>query len=386
MGRPAPSRMNPRTRTSRARAPGPGSGPILALAGSIVLVACTDSGPLGSRPERTFDDTRCALEADYLQGVVPPNFIPALTLPTMVAADASPDVEPNVTYLRDEDRVLGIVVDGEARAYPHKVLEQHEIVNDRVADRWISVTYCPLTGSGLAFDPHVDGERLDLGVSGLLFANNLVLYDRGSGDLYGPQLAVTGRCDAFRDETLVVLPVQETTWGRWKRFHPDTRVVGVRSTDGRYEEDLYPGYDDLDNYDTWYPGPVDRSRPPKERVLAIRSGDGGPGYPFGVLAALGETAVVNDVVDGAPTVVLYRADAGETAVAFDARIDGQALNFAVDGIGVWTDLETGSRWTLDGVAIDGPLAGRSLAPHPDAYVAFWFAWRHFQPEGRPFTG
>lgn len=360
--------------------------PIRAVLLSVVVTGCAGD-PLGSgENERTFDDTRCALDPSFLQGVVPPDFIPALALPEMVTADVSPNAEPNATYLRDEERVLGVVVDGEARAYPHKVLEQHEIVNDRIGDRWIAVTYCPLTGSGLAFDPYVDGTRLDLGVSGLLFANNLVMYDRATGDLYGPQLAVQGRCDAFRGESLGLLPVRETSWGRWKHFHPETKVVGVRSTDDRYDEDLYPGYGDLDNHETWYPGPVDTQRPPKERVLAVRSGDGGPGYPFGELAALGETAVVNEVIDGVPTVVLYRAEFGETAVAFDARIDGEALEFEVDGIGVWRDVQTGSRWTIDGVAFAGPLAGRALEPRVDAYVAYWFAWRHFQPEGRPFTG
>jgi hypothetical protein len=73
-------------------------------------------------------------------------------------------------YLFDFDRVLGVVVNGEARAYPHNILWYHEIVNDRIGDTWISVTFCPLTGLGLVFDPFVDGNLLELGVSGLLFA------------------------------------------------------------------------------------------------------------------------------------------------------------------------------------------------------------------------
>lgn len=354
---------------------------------ALLLAACSGSDPLGSgETERDFDGTRCSLAPSFLKGVVPPDFIPALTLPAMVAADAPESPDANASYLSDSDRVLGIVVDGEARAYPHKVLEHHEIVNDRVGATWVSVTFCPLTGSGLAFDPHVGGDRLDLGVSGLIFANNLVMYDRNTGALYGPQLSVEGRCDAFRGESLGLVPVQETSWGRWKNLHPDTRVVGAPGSGDRYLEDLYPGYDDLDNDDVWYPGPVDTSRPPKERVLAIRVGDAGRGYPFGELAALGETAVVNEVVGHVPTAVFYEAGFGGNAVAFDARVDSDTLEFEVAGIGLWSDVQTGSRWTLAGVAIDGPLAGTALEPRADAYVAFWFAWRHFQPQGSVFVG
>lgn len=364
-------------------------GTIAALVGSVLLANCLGENPVtGVDSDRTFESGRCSLDANFIKGVVPPGFIPALTLPVMVGADAppSPSSAESASYLSNSDRVLGIVLNGEARAYPHKVIEQHEIVNDRVGDTWVSVTFCPLTGSGLAFDPHIDGERLDLGVSGLLFANNLVMYDRVSGAIYGPQLSVEGRCDVFRGESLAVFPVQEMSWGRWKHFHPDTRVIGVAASDDRYLESPYLGYDDIDNYDVWYPGPVDTSRPPKERVLAVRVGDGGRGYPFGELAALGETSVVNEVVGEIPTVILYEAAFGENAVAFDARVDGEALEWEVAGIGLWADLQTGSKWTIDGVAFDGPLQGTVLEPRAEAYVAFWFAWRHFQPEGTPFPG
>jgi|TARA_B100000809_G_scaffold148466_1_gene145938 hypothetical protein len=111
------------------------------------------------------DDDLCALDPDLLIAVLPADAIPALTLPNMVSVGAE-----GAEYLFDFDRVLGVVVNGEARAYPHNILWYHEIVNDRIGDTWISVTFCPLTGLGLVFDPFVDGNLLELGVSGLLFA------------------------------------------------------------------------------------------------------------------------------------------------------------------------------------------------------------------------
>ena len=172
---------------------------------ALLLGACGDEAIVGNTGSPTGDedpvsvDGPCSVDPDLLVSSVPPDAIPALTLPSMVSPD-----DPGAEYLDDDSRVLGIVMNGEARAYPHNILWWHEVVNDRIGPEWISVTFCPLTGSGLAFDPHVGTTRLELAVSGLLFANNLVLFDRISGGVYGPQLSVplirawTGRTTCIR--------------------------------------------------------------------------------------------------------------------------------------------------------------------------------------------
>lgn len=332
-------------------------------------------------PTATIGDLTCDLDPDLLFASLPPGAIPALTEPAMVAPG-----HPDAAYLADADRVLGVVVGGEARAYPHRIFWYHEVVNDRIGDAWVSVTFCPLTGSGLAFDPRLDGRRLDLGVSGLLYANNLVLYDRATGDVYGPQLTVEGACGAFRGRALDLVPVQETSWGRWKALYPSTTVVSGRPRFGRtYRTYPYGDYDRLTDNSLLVPMPVDRSRRIKERVLAVRDGAGGRGYPYGELAAVGDVAAVNEVVGGVPTVILFDAADGQTALAFDARLDGRVLRLTATADGRWVDAATGSLWTVDGRAVEGPLAGSRLAPRADAYTLFWFAWRHFQPDGRTFT-
>ena len=337
---------------------------------------CGDGQPL-SGPD---GESLCSLDSDLLIASLPADAIPALTLPQMVAP-----WDPAADYLFDFDRVLGVVVNGEARAYPHNILWHHEIVNDRIGDTWISATFCPLTGSGLVFDPFVDGNLLELGVSGLLFANNLVLFDRLSGAVYGPQLAVEGKCATFRNRSVSLRTVQEMSWGRWKGLHPDTKVVGGNTGFPRnYRAYPYGSYDQITSSELLFPMGVDSSRPIKERVLAIRIGEGGRGYPFGELFEMGETSVVNESVGGVPTVVFYESRDGETAVAFDARVTGQTLTFSADENGGWTDAETGSTWTIDGSAIAGPMAGERLSSREDSYVLFWFAWRHFQPTGETF--
>lgn len=144
--------------------------------------------------------------------------IPALTNPRRVSA-ASGDA-----FLCTDSLVLGVAFGGEARAYPHNVFWWHEIVNDVVGGRPIVLSYCPLTGSGMAYDPVIGGQTLNFGVSGLLFDNNLVLFDRASDSLWS-QMRVEGICGRFARTVPVLLPVAQSTWAAWKALHPETTVV-----------------------------------------------------------------------------------------------------------------------------------------------------------------
>jgi hypothetical protein len=346
------------------------------LVGTLVVAAACEE-----TPTETVRGLTCDLNPDLLISAVAPNSIPALTEPEMVSPD-----DPDAGYLLDSDRVLGVFMNGEARAYPHNILWYHEVVTDRIGDDWITATFCPLTGSGLAFDPEIGSQRLDIGVSGLLYANNLVFFDRVTEEVYGPQLNVVGACGGFRGQSLRLLPVQEMSWGRWKQLHPNTTVVTGRQIYGR-NYTLYPygSYDEIISNELLWPMGVDRSRQIKERVLAIRDGSGGRGYPYGELVGLGDVAAVNEMVGGIPTAVFFDVSDGQTALAFDARLNGQTLSFDADPTGFWTDRETGSTWEIDGSATAGPLAGERLQPRADAYTLFWFAWRHFQPDGRMFS-
>lgn len=339
------------------------------------LAACGEPTPF------TFGDPElpsCDLPVDFLTYSVPPDAIPSLLQPEMVTIG-----HPGAEYMRDEDRVLGIVIQGQPRAYPHKILWHHEIVSDRVGDVPVAATFCPLTGSGLVFDPVLAGEELDIGVSGLLFANNLVLYDRATGDVFGPQLAPAGRCSRFRDATLQQFPVLETSWGEWRLLNPNTTVVSSDTGfDRNYEVSPYGDYDDLNNDDLLFDMPVDDSRPLKERVLALRGPSTSLGFPFGELSdSLGDRGAVHEAIDGDEVVVFYSRADGETAVAYSPEVGGEPLTFEAGATGGWTDIETGSTWNLEGRATAGPHRGERLAQRPDAFVVFWFAWRHFDPDG-----
>jgi hypothetical protein len=342
------------------------------IAGLLLSTACSDDR--FELAPRTLP--ACDLSTSLLSSSLPADAIPSLLQPTMFTLG-----QPELDYLRDSDRILGVVVDGQPRAYPHRILWHHEIVSDRVGGRDVAATFCPLTGSGVVFDPRLGGETLDVGVSGLLYANNLVLYDRTSGDVYGPQLEAGGRCSRFRDAELERLPVIETSWGRWRRLHLNTVAVSDDTGFERnYERSPYGDYDALDNDELLFPMPTDDRRPLKERVLVV--GDhAGVGFPFSELAlGLGDRGTLETLIAATPTVIFWEATGGATAVAFEAALDGQTLSFEALEDGTWRDVGTGSVWTLDGRALTGPLAGRRLRIRTDAFVAFWFAFRHFRPD------
>lgn len=350
--------------------------------GTLLIASCGGGDGNGVAPSGELS-VDCQLSSSLLTdgGAGGPDAIPALVSPKMVDADNTSEL----SYLLGTDRVLGVEFNGDARAYPHNIFWWHEVVNDRVGGVDVAITFCPLTGSGLLFDPMVQGRKIEFGVSGLLFANNLVLFDRDTRQVYGPQLDVTGRCSAFKGASINLLEVTEMTWARWKELHPNTTVVSENTNFTRpYTVYPYGSYDNIANNTLLFPMDTDNSRPIKERVLGIRVGeDGGKGYPFGELEALGTTSVVNDQVSGQDVVIFYEAANRKSAHAFTPRAGGQNLTFEVVNE-QYRDIETGSTWDLLGRAIDGPLDGERLARLTDAYIAFWFAWQFFQPDSDIF--
>jgi hypothetical protein len=193
--------------------------------------------------------------------------IPALNRPAAVAAAAGD------RFLRPDSLVVGVAVGAEARAYPHNVLWWHEIVNDELGGRPIVVSYCPLTGSGLVYDAVIGGRTLTFGVSGLLFDNNLVLFDRATDSLWS-QMRVQSVCGTLSSTTPTLLPVVQSTWAAWKALHPATTVVSFDTGFARnYNQYPYGNYDQLGDNSLLFPQSfVDPRRPPKELVIGIREG------------------------------------------------------------------------------------------------------------------
>ena len=318
----------------------------------------------------------CAIPASDLTTILAPDEIPALVDPTFVGP-----YESGAAPWTDESRVIGLVVDGEPLAVPLGIMRHHEIVNLSRGHRRLAVTYCPLTGSALAFDRSaVDGS--ELGVSGILMRNNLVLYDRNSETpSFFAQMTRNAVCGPLARHRRPLPPVAswEMRWDAWRALYPETRVVSFDTGFARaYDVNLNSEYEELDNPDRLIAVPLDPRRPPKERVLGVPLGvDGGPAFPFEAMRAH-RRLVMTLHHDGRPAVVFWDRSA-EGATTFYREMDGRELDFEVTS-GGFRDVQTGSSWRLDGLAAAGPSAGNRLEPVEEAYVAFWFAWADFHPE------
>ncbi len=263
-------------------------------------------------------DGECAVPCEELQHGCPgKDCIPALDSPRMVAPDSS-----EAAYLTDSDWVVGVVVEDEARAYPHNILWWHEIVNDEVAGVPIAITHCPLTFSTLAHDPlrFVDGKRARLGVSGLLFNSNLVFYDATDDTLYSQLLGV-GTRGPSRGVEAPRVPMYEMSWAAWSRLFPSTTVLSDRTGFAR-DYTRYPYGSYFTNHDDTF-GPTnpkpDPIYPAKSITFGVQVDGQDKAYVHDELAAWLRsergadtplTGVVNDELGGRPIAVVFDLDAG----------------------------------------------------------------------------
>lgn len=256
-----------------------------------------------------------------LSGGPPPDGIPALTDPAVVSASQA--------SWGDEEMVSGVVMGTEARAYPHNIGWWHEIVNDRVGGHPICYTFCPLTGTGLVFDGD-GGERITLGVSGLLFNTNLIMYDRRDRKTLYPQMIYMSINGTPQD--LRLLPVTETKWGLWKQLYPQTKVISAQTGYPR-NYDVYPYGSYREDGDIFFPLAQDVKKNalialfhPKETVLGLMGINGTPrAYPF---KALGERAALNETLDGRDILVVWYRE-GLLAVPYSRTVDGRSLTFEI---------------------------------------------------------
>lgn len=157
--------------------------------------------------------------------------IPALSNPKMMEGKTG-------IYVAHDDLILGYVSGSEARAYPHKILDWHEIINDQIGGKKVVITYCPLTGTGIGWMQEATGISSTFGVSGLLYNSNLIPYDRET-DSYWSQIRLDCVKGTRKGEKIQTIQLIETTWQTWYNMYPDTKVVSSNTGYSR-NYDLYP--------------------------------------------------------------------------------------------------------------------------------------------------
>lgn len=272
--------------------------------------------------------------ASILHGGPPKDGIPALTDPELATV-------ADFQYFDADERVIGLAIDGEARAYPIRILNWHEIINDRVAGHNVVITWCPLCGSGMVFDGNADGERLLFGVSGLLYNSDMLLYDRRTDSLWS-QLMGQAIAGPLAGEQLRLVSAQHTSWGDWKSRYPKTKVINFNTGYRRdYGRDPYDRYN-ISN-DIIYPvTAMDKRYHPKAVVAGLIAGEHSKAWLLEELEKNG-AAQFTDSFAGKPVQVYY--DKTHRSVRIH-NADGE------------------------------PLA---------VVIAYWFAWFTFYPDTAVYT-
>jgi hypothetical protein len=283
----------------------------------------------------------------------------------------------DVAYLSDNDLVVGIRIGEVARAFPHPILDHHEIINYGIDGTMFSLSYCPLTGTAMAWNTNFQTRDSTFGVSGLLYNSNLILYDRQTDSNWSQMLmrCVNGELIG-RDAELI--PVVETTWRTWKQMFPSSQVM---SSDTGFNNDyqIYP-YGNYKTSDSLiFPVSNDDERlPKKERVHGVVVNGRAKVYPIANMS--NPLQVVNDEFSGIDLVVVGGAGTN-LAVSFSRRLDdGTVLTFSASPVALPLVLQDqeGGLWDVFGRCVEGPRQGSFLTPLR-SFTGYWFAWAAFYP-------
>jgi hypothetical protein len=303
---------------------------------------------------------------EIVSGGPPKDGIPSIDSPRFIRADEA-------DFLRGEELVVGIFYRGVSKAYPHRILVWHEIVNDVVADEPISVTYCPLCYTATAYRRVLGGNVTTFGVSGKLYNSDMVMYDRLT-DTYWSQHLGIGIYGPLAGVALERVQVYVMTWSKWRELHPDTLVLSTETGFSRpYGRDPYSPYGYYRSRDIWFPVKnLDDRLHPKAIVHGVVIDGVAKVYEQRSIARV---KVLNDEVAGQPVVIVSPLE--QYAMAYSRKLGENLLEFTWED-GRLVDTQTRSLWNMDGEAVSGPLKGGKLSPIV-VYPAFWFAWSAFYP-------
>jgi len=332
----------------------------------FVLIACTPQ----LTPEQELEEKK----EKFIEKVqkarppiipdVPRNAIPPLYFPEYVSLEAA--------HVEDEDFILGFEANGDARAYPLKIMNAHEIVNEIIGGEKVLISYCPLCRSGLVFSRIFEGEEYTFGNTGAIWESAMVMFDDQT-ETYWSHTAGKGIKGPLEGKKLTMLVSNIMTFQEWKDLYPGSKVLTDDLGFSRdYDRDPYQAYDKVELPPGWPVSHKDDRLLPREKVLGIEINEQHKAFSLTHL----RDAVVNDEVNGV-NVVVFSTNT-EAGFIYERELEEQLLDFKFTK-GKILDSQTNSEWTLRGIAIKGELEGKKLTPYPSATL-YWFAWSTIHPE------
>ena len=306
------------------------------------------------------DRMKIRLEEIAWGGVVKDG-IPSLDNPDLLSV-------AQADYLRGDDLVFGESINGDARAYPLRIMGWHEMFNDVIGGVPLALAYCTLCGSGILFETDIGrGEPLVFGSSGFLYRSNKLMFDRGTHSLWNQY---TGKpvVGPLVDSGIALQqrPVVITTWDSWKVSNPGTKVLSLETGHRRDYGSGVVYSDYFSSPDLMFPVLVDqRDHQQKDYIFTIRQFGAARAWP---LKAFESRGLVNDGIADTPLVLL--GDADNRAVRAYER---GPHSFAPEG-GKLKD-QDGTLWTVTEEALIGPDGTR--LPRVAGHISYWFAWDNY---------
>ncbi|WP_411894242.1 DUF3179 domain-containing protein [Winogradskyella sp. A2] len=285
------------------------------------------------------------------------------------------------TTMDDDEIVVGIKIGNTIRAYPHFILDYHEIVNDIIDTENISISYCPLTGTAFAWESAIEGNiESHFGVSGLLYNSNLILYDRET-DSYWSQMRLQCVNGDLIGDFPEIFPVIETNWNTWKNMYPNSEVLNTQTGfDKPYGNYPYGDYRTDQDLFLFVPSPLNPALPNKERVFTIIDDDKAKVYKFSNFI---NGNVIIDNFNGKDYLVI----GNENIInAFEVNGIFNQLEYTFSFVNsdvFFTDNE-GNGWSIFGEVISGPRLGQTLNS-PTSVTSMWFATAAFYPNPQIYS-
>jgi hypothetical protein len=350
---------------------------ILALYTGCDSTSSSDSNFRGS-PGGLFGQTEWIVDRnEILDGGPGIDGIPSVDSPKFTIAS-------DVTFLDNSRRVTGIRIRDELRAYPHQILDQHEIINDTFEGvKSVAITFCPLTGTSIAVNRNLGGNNIQFGVSGLLFRNNLIMYDRFTSSLWS-QMQLRSIGGDMRGTDAEVIQVIETTWETWKTMYPDSKVLNTDTGFDRNYGIFVYGADYTTNHNRIiFPIRNEDTRlNRKDRVHALipdnaNESSNVKAYP---IQALGnETTIIKDrfmlndyVIAGNTRLDIINAF--KLVTEFEQTLELTPADDSFLPV-VFSD-QHGNFWDIFGYAVSGPNQGQQLT-EARSYTGYWYALADF---------
>ena len=333
--------------------------------------------------------TKKSIDLSELKSGGPPkDGIPSIDNPAFISQEEAAD------WIEPSEPVIAFAHQGESRAYPLQILIWHEIVNDKIGDTLVLVTFCPLCYSAIVFDRRINGETHEFGVSGFLRHSDMIMFDRRT-ESFWQQFTGEAIVGDYTGRELKILPSQIMSYEQFRKAYPAGTVLSKKTGHQRpYGQNPYAGYDDINNSPLLMDDPPEGQLKPMQKVVGIQLEGVQKAYPYSITK---EETIINDEIGDRP-VVIFHVDGARSALdasqlsksrkdgttgAFSRTLDNQTLSFSyIDGHIV--DDQTKTRWTISGKAVEGQLQGHQLEQLVFGDY-FAFAWLVFWPDTEIFN-